>query len=181
MGKILAFSGSNSSKSINQQFVKIVSELVENNEVEIIDIRDYSTIIFSKDEEKNNGIPDVICSLYEKFNSANAFLISVPEYNRSLPSDFKNIIDWITRIEKRIFAEKPCLFLSATTGKRGGREVLFHITKMMPSLGAHIIGTYGLSEFYNSVDNNVLKDEYSSIILKDLVSKLEFSISFTEE
>ena len=41
MKKIIAFSRSNSSKSINQQLVRIVSKYIKNAEVEVISLRDF--------------------------------------------------------------------------------------------------------------------------------------------
>ena len=56
MKKLLAFSGSNSSKSINQQLVKHVTSFVKNNKVTVIDLRDYPLPLFSIDIEENEGI-----------------------------------------------------------------------------------------------------------------------------
>ena len=63
MKKILAFSGSNSSASINQRFVHAVSKLVEG--VDIIDLRDYDAPIYSQDIEAATGLPENILKLYD--------------------------------------------------------------------------------------------------------------------
>jgi NAD(P)H-dependent FMN reductase len=54
MKKILAFSGSNSSVSINQRLVKAAAKLVAG--IDVIDLRDYDAPIYSQDIEKGRCI-----------------------------------------------------------------------------------------------------------------------------
>ena len=46
MGKIIAFSGSNSAQSINQKMVIAVGDLIEGHEVQVLDIRDYPAPLY---------------------------------------------------------------------------------------------------------------------------------------
>ena len=47
MTKIIAFTGSNHSKSINQHLLKHAASLIEKHEVEVLDLRDYESPMFS--------------------------------------------------------------------------------------------------------------------------------------
>ncbi|MFT6717146.1 MAG: chromate reductase [Saprospiraceae bacterium] len=57
MKKILAFSGSNFSQSINQKLVTIASNCVskDEDEVEVISLIDFPAVMFGLDEEEKNG------------------------------------------------------------------------------------------------------------------------------
>jgi len=50
-------------------------------------------------------------------------MIASPEYNSSHPALLKNTIDWLTRIDRRIWV-RPTALLSASPGPRGGRRAL---------------------------------------------------------
>ena len=51
MKKILAFAGSNSSQSINQQLIVSTSNLIDFAHVDVINLRDYSVHMFGVDVE----------------------------------------------------------------------------------------------------------------------------------
>ena len=53
--KIIAFSGSNSSSSINQQFVHAIVTKIDFSEVEVIDLRDYPAPIYGIDLEQEKA------------------------------------------------------------------------------------------------------------------------------
>lgn len=53
--KIIAFGGSNSSKSINKMLATYASGLFEDAEVEILDLNDFEMPLFSVDREKEVG------------------------------------------------------------------------------------------------------------------------------
>ncbi len=157
--KILAFSGSNSSTSINQQLIHAVAPLVDFAEVEIIDLRDYPAPLFGVDLEKSSGYPESMQTLNAKFNDADAFIVSSPEHNGSMPAFFKNALDWISRIStNKIFKEKPCVFLAASPGARGGASVLDHLLTIMPYRGAQVIGGHGVGSFSEKVVGGVLQE-----------------------
>ena len=64
MGKIIAFSGSNSSVSINQKLIESSAALFEKHEVEVLNLRDYTAPLFSADL-LGSGVPDSMKELNE--------------------------------------------------------------------------------------------------------------------
>ena len=52
MKKILAFSGSNSSSSINQKLVKYVASAITEHDVKVLNLISYAMPMYSEDEEK---------------------------------------------------------------------------------------------------------------------------------
>lgn len=176
MKKIIAFSGSNSSKSINQQLIRIVASMVNEVEVEVLDIRDYPAIVYGIDEEENNGFPETMKAFNEKMLSADGYIVSSPEHNGSMPSALKNTLDWISRMGGKIFNEKPTVFLATSPGARGGASVLDHLMTIMPYRGAKIVGGHALGSFSEKVIDGELiegedKDKIASLI-RDLENQL---------
>jgi NAD(P)H-dependent FMN reductase len=172
MSKIIAFSGSNSSQSINQQFINATAPLINGVEVEVIDLRDYPAPLYGIDLEVSDGIPSSMQSLKNKLQEADGFLISSPEHNGSMPAVLKNTIDWLSRIEQKVFDDKPTVFMSTSPGPRGGMSALEHLVAIMPYRGAKIVGSYSLGSFgENVVDGKLSKEKQTELlpILSELV------------
>lgn len=152
MSKILAFSGSSSSKSINQKVVHATATMFD-IPVTVIDIRDYPLPIYSSDEEEANGFPENATKLRALFSDHSGFLISSPEYNGSMPAIFKNVIDWISRMEGKIFQEKPVLLLSTSPGAMGGNTNLENLaTTLVPRWGSDVVAHLSIGRFYDVFD-----------------------------
>lgn len=174
MKKVLAFSGSNHSQSINQQLVKIAASYVKNSEikVEILSLKDYPAVMFGLDEEAANGYPDNMIKLKEKMHSVDGFIVSSPEHNGSMPAVFKNSLDWVSRQGGKIFNDKPVVFLSTSPGPRGGASVLQHLLQIMPYRGAEIIGGHAVGSFEEKIKEGDLTGEDKNAV-QQLVEKLE--------
>jgi len=95
MKKILSFSGSNSSKSINKQLVDYIAQTYSSDTliIDVIDIRDYDVPMYSQDLEATDGIPQKTKDLFDLLKQYEGFIFATPEYNGYLSSFFKNIFD----------------------------------------------------------------------------------------
>jgi NAD(P)H-dependent FMN reductase len=175
MKKILAFGGSTSSTSINKQLATYAASLLNNVEVDILDMNDYTSILFSVDEEKN-GFPKIIQVLNEKFKSTDGFVISLAEHNGSYASAYKNTIDWLSRVERKVFKDKPVLLMASSPGGRGGASVLEDAKAYYPKLGAEIVATFSLAKFYDTFKEGKIIDEALDTSLKEAVSNFEASL-----
>ena len=169
MKKIIAFSGSNSANSINQQLVKTAAKLVNDAMVEVLDIRDYASPFFSIDLEKESGIPTIIQELREKLNEADGYMISSPEHNGSIPAYFKNMIDWLSRMDMKVFGNKPMLLMSTSPGKGGGATNLGNLQKLMPWWGGEVVSTFSLGSFHDKFKDG----ELGTLELKELQEKVQ--------
>jgi NAD(P)H-dependent FMN reductase len=153
MKKIMAFSGSNSSKSINRALLRHAAGLIEQHEVTMVDLRDFDVPVFSEDLEEATGIPSSIQKLRAVFDRHDAFMIASPEHNSMMPAFFKNIMDWISRLDGKIFQEKPVLLMSASPGGRGGQTNLANMQRIFPHWGASaVFGDFHLGRFYEVYD-----------------------------
>lgn len=172
MKRILAFSGSNHSNSINQELVNYTASLIKEIKVEIINISQWNIPIYSIDMDPDQT-PIEITQLIELIKNHDGFIISSPEHNGSTPAFFKNIIDWLSRRSKNVFENKPMLLMSASPGKSGGvnnRKLLEHI---LPYLGANITATYSLSSFYQNMQKGKISEGLFEELSKELNTFLQ--------
>jgi NAD(P)H-dependent FMN reductase len=112
-----------SHNSINKQFAKFTATLVPNTISNIIDLNEYEMPIFSVDREKE-GILIQATEFKKQVSEADGVIISLAEHNGSYTTAFKNILDWTSRIERRLWMEKPMFLLSTSNGARGAKTVM---------------------------------------------------------
>lgn len=174
MKTVIALAGSNSSTSINKQLVTYAGSLLEGIEVNVLDLNNFEMPIYSLDREATNGHPKKAVELVELIRNADGILISLAEYNGAYSSAFKNIFDWMSRIEQKTFLGKPLLLMAASPGGRGGASVLAMASDRFPRHDAHITGVFSLPFFQKNFENgaitsselkNQLKSEIDTFIM----------------
>ncbi|MBD8084474.1 NADPH-dependent FMN reductase [Chryseobacterium caseinilyticum] len=168
--KILAFAGSTSSTSINRELVKFVLKSFPEDQINLIDLNDFDMPVFSIDREKN-GFPDEAHQFLKQIEECDVIICSLAEHNRSYSAAFKNIFDWASRINVKVFQNKPMLLMSTSPGGYGGGNVMNTAKTFFPQFAADVKETFSLSKFYENFDleTGVINPE----ILKDLNEKIE--------
>lgn len=172
MKKILAFAGSNSSTSINHILVNHVASTIKNADVTVLKLTDYPLPMFSIDLETDEGFPDNLKALLEKIKEADALIISVNEHNGTVSAFFKNVLDWLTRIEYKFPSSKKVLLLSTSPGKRGGLTALQYISGFLPRIEAEVVASIAVPSFSENFDVNegeITNSELSETIDNALV------------
>jgi NAD(P)H-dependent FMN reductase len=149
--KLLAFAATNNSQSINKALVSYATELV-NAEAEILDLNDYEMPIYSADREQQNGIPDLAKQLFSKFGQADAIVISFAEYNGSYTAAFKNIFDWVSRIDRKLYQNKPMVLMAASPGPGGAKNVLASAVESTPHFAGQVKAHVSVANFYDNFD-----------------------------
>ena len=72
---------------------------------------------------------------------ADAFLLVMPEHNRSLPAVLKNAIDWGSKpAERNVWRDKPVAIGGTSPGAIGTAVGQQHLRQVMGILGAHVMG-----------------------------------------
>jgi len=66
-------------------------------------------------------------SAQRRLSGVDAFLISSPEYNASMPGMLKNAIDWVSRYRPQRFNEMHGLPMSASPSMVGGNRGLWSL------------------------------------------------------
>ena len=176
MKKIIAFSGSNSSTSINQQLVRITANMVQDAAISVLDIRDYPAVMYGQDEENTNGFPETMIEFQKQIQSADGFIVSCPEHNGSMPAVLKNTLDWVSRMGGKVFNHKPTVFLTTSPGGRGGATVMSQLLAVMPHQGAQVVGSHSVGSFYDKVKDNQLVDGEDKTKIEELVKQLVLAI-----
>jgi NAD(P)H-dependent FMN reductase len=99
---------------------------------------------------------------YNKLGTADLIIISFAEHNGAYAAAFKNILDWISRINGKTFQEKPTLLLATSPGPRGGSSVLEIAKGRFPFQGANVKGSFSLPSFYENFDvsNGIINEEF---------------------
>lgn len=150
--KILAFAASSSSRSINKKLVSYAASLIDDADIEILDINDYEMPIFSEDREKELGQPAPAKQFHQKIGEADAILISFAEHNASYTAAFKNLFDWTSRIDMKVYQGKPVVMLATSPGQGGAANVLTTAINSAPYFGADLVGSTSIANFYQHFD-----------------------------
>ena len=124
MKKIVVFGASSSSKSINKKLSIYAAGQFKDHEIIVLDLNDYEMPIYSEDKEIKIGIPNEAHNFYSTLKDSDGIIISFAEHNGSYSVAFKNIFDWVSRIGKIVWWNKPMLLLSTSEGDRGAISVL---------------------------------------------------------
>lgn len=159
--KIFAFAGSTSSTSINRQLVGYVLKSFPEDEVRFIDLNEFSMPVYSVDLEKE-GFPEQAKAFLKQIEMCDAVICSLAEHNRSYSAAFKNIFDWASRINVKVFQGKPMFLMATSPGGYGGGNVLAEAEKFFPQFGAEILESFKLPKFSENFDsqNGVIEPEF---------------------
>lgn len=175
--KIIVIGASTSKNSINKSFANYVGDQLNNVDLVKVDISNYNSLpIFSVDLEEESGAPKEVVDLNTQFKSADGFIISFAEHNGSYAAGYKNVIDWISRQEGKVFNDKSTLLLSTSPGARGGATVLGSAVAGYPHLGANIVDSFSLSSFYDNFVGGTLSNEELKLTLVEKIKKFQNSL-----
>lgn len=150
--RILAFAASNNPQSINQQLALSVAQLLPQAQVTTLNIDDYELPLYSERREAELGSPPQVQAFLQQIAAADGLIVSFAEHNGTFTAAFKNLYDWASRSQKRIFQHKPALFLAAAPGPGGAQSVLQAAVKAAPYMGAELSGSISVANFYQVFD-----------------------------
>jgi NAD(P)H-dependent FMN reductase len=158
MAAILALAGSNSSTSINFKLVQHTTSLVQTYDIQELNMAKHPYPMFSEDDEKQNGYPDALVKLKDNFQQAEGLILSVNEHNGNPSAYFKNVLDWLSRIDRKFLEGTKVFLMSTSGGKRGGIGSLGVIENMLPRFGAEIVSTFSLPSFHENFKDGGITD-----------------------
>jgi NAD(P)H-dependent FMN reductase len=126
---ILVFAASNSTTSINKRLAVHAANVLKNElaasvVIDVLDLNDYEMPICSPERENEIGVPKLAQDFYDRIGAADGLIISFAEHNGHYSAAYKNIFDWCSRINMKVFQDKPQVVLSTSPGKGGGCERL---------------------------------------------------------
>lgn len=119
---VLAVAGSLRRNSFNRQLLAAAAAAAPSG----LNIRVFDAIdeipLFNEDLETGpHKAPSPVVELRQAVASADGFMVATPEYNQSIPAVAKNLIDWLSRTDTEVLANKPTALLGAAAGASGTR------------------------------------------------------------
>jgi len=164
MKNIIAFAGSNSKTSINKQLAEYVASLVENAHVTVLDLNDFEMPLYGIDLENETGIPKAAHEFLELIKKSDGIVLSLAEHNGAYATVFKNAFDWMSRIDGKLWSNKPMLLMATSPGGRGGATVLEIAKGRFPYMGGNIVADFSLPSFMNnfSIDDGLVNDDLNA-------------------
>lgn len=173
MKNIITIGASTSKNSINKILAEYTGNLVKNVVVTNVDLTNFEMPLFSVDIHEEQGFSKGTIDLNEIINKADGFIISLAEHNGAYSAAFKNVFDWLSIIEGKVWRDKPMLLLSTSPGARGGESVLNIALSRFPYMGGNIIGSMAFPSFFDNFKENDILNADLKLELTKLVSKFE--------
>ena len=176
MKNVIAFAGSNSKNSINKQLASFAVSQLHDVNIYVLDLNDFDVPVYSINLENESGIPENAYKLNNLLAETDGIILSLAEHNGSYASVFKNIFDWMSRIDKEVFKNKPMLLMATSPGGRGGAGVLAAAKGTFPHLGGNIVSDFSLPSFYDNFKEGKIVNDDIFRLLKDATDSLQENI-----
>ena len=136
----LLFSASLRKDSLNTKLINLAANIIKNNggTVDLANMIDFDGPSFNQDLESQRVMPNGPIEFNKRLKANDAFIISSPEYNGSMPGLLKNAIDWVSRFRPQPFNECHALLMSASPSMAGGNRGLWSLRIPFERLGARV-------------------------------------------
>jgi len=138
--RFLVFAASLRKDSLNIRLAKLAAFIIEKNggKVDVANMNDFDCSSYNQDVEQKGVFPAGAEQLRKRLLASDAFIISSPEYNASMPGNLKNVIDWVSRFRPQPFNERHALLMSASPSMVGGNRGLWSLRIPLEHLGARV-------------------------------------------
>jgi chromate reductase len=136
--RILAISGSLRRGSHNTLLLQAARELLD--PADELSIWEGLAEVPAYDQDADvEPAPASVTALRDAVRSADAVLISTPEYNSSIPGALKNALDWASRpIATNAFRNKPVAVIGSSVGMFGAVWAQAELRKVLAAMGARV-------------------------------------------
>lgn len=176
MKNIIAFAGSDSRNSINKELAIYAASLVHGAEVQVLDLNDFELPLYGIDRELEHGIPENAHKFLDIIKASDGIVLSLAEHNGAYATVFKNLFDWMSRIDNKLWSDKPMLLMATSPGGRGGVTVLEIAKGRFGFMGGNIVGSFNLPSFGDNFADGMLTNEALNNDLLEEVKQLEESL-----
>jgi chromate reductase, NAD(P)H dehydrogenase (quinone) len=152
--RYLVFSASLRADSLNTRLARLAAETIDasGGDVDLASMRDFDAPSYDADVQLDAGFPPGPERLRLKLEQCDAFVVSSPEYNASIPGLLKNAIDWVSRYRPQPFNEMHGLLLSASPSMVGGNRGLWALRVPFEHLGARVYpDMFSLAQAHNAL------------------------------
>jgi len=133
---LLGISGALRGASTNTMLVREAARVFDPESFVMADLR---LPLYDGDLETESGIPEAVQTLADQIATADAVVISGPEYNKGITGVLKNALDWVSRTEGNPWAGKPVAIMSAAAGRAGGERTQVMLRNCMMAFRPRIL------------------------------------------
>jgi chromate reductase, NAD(P)H dehydrogenase (quinone) len=138
--KILAISGSLRRESFNTKLLQAAAELMSPDEARLEVWHGLKAVPPYDEDDDLDGTPAAVADLRAAVAAADAVLFATPEYNRSIPGQLKNAIDWLSRpLVTSPLRNKPVAVVGASAGVFGAVWAQAELRKVLAATGARVV------------------------------------------
>ena len=160
--QILGIPGSLRKQSFNRTLLQ-VAQTVAPDDIQV-NIFDLHNIPFFNQDVEAVGTPKSVLQFREQIKTADALLISTPEYNASIPGVLKNALDWASRSgpDKTSPLHHKKIGIMGTGGGFGTMRAQLHLRQSLENCSVYLLPhpTLGLPNAWGLFNaENQLKDE----------------------
>jgi len=136
----LIFSASLRIDSLNTRLARLAVRIIEKRGgiADFAEMKEFDCPSYNQDMGLKKIIPPGAEQFFKRLIASDAFIISSPEYNASMPGYLKNVIDWTSRFRPQPFNERHALLMSASPSMAGGNRALWSLRIPFEHLGARV-------------------------------------------
>jgi NAD(P)H-dependent FMN reductase len=98
------------------------------------------------------GQPELAQAFLQKIIDSDGIIISFAENNGVYGAAYKNLYDWVSRIQPKVYQDKPMVLLSTSPGGRGGQSVLEIALSQIPRFGGQVKASVSVPSFGENFD-----------------------------
>lgn len=152
--KFIAIVGTSAKKSYNRKLLQFIKKYFASKaEIEILEIADVP--MFNQSENQSSS--EIIQMFNQKIMESDGVLIATPEYNHSIPSSLKSLIEWLS-FDLHPLAGKPVMILGASLDVQGSSRAQLHLRQILdaPGVDANVMPGY---EFLLGSAQNAFDEE----------------------
>jgi chromate reductase len=157
MRKILLICGSGSDDSVNSELLRLIAKQFADS----FSFNLYDNLrllpLFTVQRFKRET-PSEVADLRQRVESADAVIISTPEYLHNIPAVVKNALEWMT--ESGELAEKPVLPITFTPHEPRGEHAMRSLVQSLKASKAKVVAELPLYQ-------NQLRNDKGGIMLDD--------------
>lgn len=159
--RVLIFSASLRADSLNTRLAEMAAKAAEGfgATVDRATMREFDAPSYDGGADARGDIPPGAQEFERRLQANDAFVISSPEYNGSMPGVLKNAIDWASRFRPQPFHERHGLLLSASPSMRGGNQGLWALRVPLEHLGARVFpDMFSLAQAHKALSGDTFVD-----------------------
>lgn len=165
--KFIGLIGTNASSSYNRLLLEFMKKKFSAQaEIEILEIKDVPLF----NESKDMSYTPLIQSFNSKILAADGVIIATPEYNHSIPSSLKSLLEWLS-FNLHPLDGKPVMIVGASLDVQGSSRAQLHLRQILDAPGVNAMVMPGY-EFLLGQANQAF-DESGNLKVENTINFLE--------